>query len=331
MNVAMRLLNNWGYQEEATGGEGGQGGGGNSAAFNPSTVVTQGSGLFDQARQQQQEDNEDLNADPTLNAGGQQQGGQQQEQGGQQQQQQEGQSGSEGGDKDKGQQMPTKEDKTSQVAAQEASGTYTYKGIQVEIENKPEMVEAFKEKGLDIDQVNKELFSEDGLTAETREKLNGAFGKMAVDMYLQGWQSQHDAMVSKHELDTKAQEAEMAALANEAAGGKWDDTLAWAQKTLDDKEYKEYAEIINGGGKAMQLAVKELAQRAGVLGGNAGGLTPPAMSPRSTPLKPDASSAVADDYAISAEEYNKAITSRDYYKDPLDWDKRRRAGMAKGI
>lgn len=302
MNVAMKLLNSFGVKRNADPEAS------STIGFNPTTVVTQQQGIFTRSQADDAAEEEDVNVDPTLTT-------------------------------TKQVDTPaatapevTDPTKTVDDAAAGDEHVFEYNGVPVKIENKPEMVAAFKEKGLDIDAVNKELFSKDGITADTKAKLDEAFGKMAVDMYLDGWKNNHDAMVEKHKLDEAKYVEEMTASANEAAGGKWKEVLAWAQKGLTADEYKEYAEVINGGNKrAMQLAIKDLTAKSGLAGTESNSLLPPAMSPRATPLSATGAVTTADDYALSAQQYRAAITSKEYYKNPAEYDKRREAGMAKGI
>lgn len=301
MNVAIKLLNSLGVKRNADPAAASTGG------FNPTTVVTQQQGIFDRSQASDAAEEEDVNTDPTTAT-----------------------KPAEASSQAATTETPADAPKTGD--GEDDGHVFEYNGVPVKIENKPEMVASFKEKGLDIDAVNKELFSKEGLSAGTKAKLDEAFGKMAVDMYLEGWKNNHDAMVEKHKLDEARYIEEMTATANEAAGGKWSEVLAWAQKGLTADEYKEYAEVINGGNKrAMQLAIKDLTAKSGLAGTASDSLLPPTMSPRATPLSATGAVTTADDYAMSAKQYREAITSKEYYKNPSEYDKRREAGMAKGI
>tara|TARA_R110000851_G_scaffold317339_1_gene480804 strand:+ start:29941 stop:30894 length:954 start_codon:yes stop_codon:yes gene_type:complete len=229
--------------------------------------------------------------------------------------------------------------KDSEVAAEESAetiakdedGGLSYKGVPVTVTNTPEMVESFKEKGLDIDAVNAELYSKDGITEETRNSLNEAFGKVSVDMYLEGLTSKNDAMVTAHNDSQAKADASMDAITLEATGGKFDEVMKWANDNLDDKQYASYAEIINGTNEfQVKLALKDLTAQSGIQSNT---LDQPAVAPRvvDSVLSADVVTKSKASGEISSVEYRAAHTSGEYKKNMNDWDRRRQAGIDAGI
>lgn len=223
--------------------------------------------------------------------------------------------------------IATNEDTTTE----EDSTGYIYKGVEVNITNTPEMTESFKEKGLDIDAVNKELYSKDGITEETRGKLDEAFGKASVDMYLEGLATKNDAMIASAEADTTALNKRLDEVTNEATGDKFDEVIAWAKKNLDGKEYTKYADIINGTDEfQIELALKSLTSQANLQSNK---LDQPEVSIKVADrmINSDVVNQTSEDGAITAKEYQASFANGDYRKDMNKWDRRRAAGMDAGI
>jgi hypothetical protein len=207
------------------------------------------------------------------------------------------------------------------------TGDYIYKGVAVEVTNTPEMEAAFTEKELDIDAVNKELYSEAGLTDATREKLNEAFGKLSVDMYLQGMDARNEAMHQTHTNNQAALDASMDKLTAEVTGGKMTEVMAWANTNLQPDEYKKYADAINGTDEfAVKMALQDLTSKSGLI---SSALVAPIIKERPEATLLDGanpeSTGVGD--MITAAEYRAAIVSGEYAKDMKSWDTRRQAGL----
>lgn len=231
-------------------------------------------------------------------------------------------------------------DKVAEKASEESSDTiaaaaedtgYQYKGVTVEVNNTPEMVESFKEKGLDIDAVNKELYSEAGITADTRAKLDEAFGKMSVDMYLEGLASKNEAMLATHNADSSAQEAKIDAVVKEATGDNYDAVMKWANDKLDAKTYEEYAAIINGTNEfQIGLALKDLTAQSGL---QSNILDQPEVKVKVVDklLSPDVVDTKGVSVGLTAKEYQAGFANGEYRKDTAAWDTRRQAGMDAGI
>ncbi len=295
---------------------------GAQAAFNPS-VVNQGVGVFDsmkeQAKAQQTSQEEtgsvsvEATSDPVVD------------------------------DKATDEQVDPVVDKVAEKAVDASSDPvvddktevadtgYTYKGLAVEVNNTPEMVESFKEKGLDIDDVNKELYSKDGITADTRTKLDEAFGKMSVDMYLEGLESKNEAMLATHTANAADQTAKIDAVVKESTGDNYDAVMKWANDNLDAKQYSDYADIINGDNSfQIGLALKDLTAQSGLQSNK---LDQPEVKVKVVEelLSADVTETKNTSTAITAKEYHDAIVTGEYKKDMAGWDARRQAGLDSNI
>jgi hypothetical protein len=229
-------------------------------------------------------------------------------------------------------QVAAKPDEVAQNGSDEASdpidGEYMYKGVSVEVTNTPEMEAAFTEKELDIHAVNKELYSEAGLTEETRTKLDEAFGKVSVDMYLQGLEAKNVAMFDTNTRLVAENDERITALTTEVTGGKFDEVMAWANTNLQPDEYKRYAEAVNGTDEfSIKLALQDLTARSGL------GLVAPIVKerPESKLLDPNNIDTDGKGDTATAAEYRAAIVSGAYAKDMASWDTRRQAGIDAGI
>lgn len=290
---------------------------GGAPDFQP-TEIHQGEGILDmrqeaEHKQQQQEDTgsvlEDNTEDPQDDSGD---------------------------DSTEGEQPATEEENSSQDDSQEASGAnepdYTYKGVSVEVTNTPEMEQAFKDKGIDIDAVNKEIYSESGLTEETKTKLDEAFGKMSVDMYLDGLHKANEATVQSHQAEQAKVNERLDTIATEATGGKFNEVMKWANDNLSSEDYQAYQTIVNGTDELqVKLALEDLTRRSGlnplqppIVKGNKDSVEQTLITPTNTE-EGDANS------PITGQEYRDAITSGEYKKDSAKWDARRQAGIDAGI
>ena len=283
-----------GYREEVTTDAAPAGGLG--AEFNPSEVK-QGEGLFDKARELEKQQEENGGAEKTTT-----------------------------------ETVPEEkvEGKTTTEETKTDDTPFVYNGVEVTVANDPEVEALFNENkeklgNLDINKVNRELFSEAGLTEPTKQKLYEVFGKASVDMYLKGWKAQNDAALAQND----AFSTQYQSMADDATGGKLTEVLKWANDNLKPGEYQDYAELVNSGNlKVARMALKELTTRSGLKAS----VEEKKSSARETGMKPNGLGAdAADTSPINAAQYQQAIVSREYYKDPAGWDARRRAGQAQGI
>jgi hypothetical protein len=212
---------------------------------------------------------------------------------------------------------------------------YLYKGKEVQVTNNPEVEAAFKEKGLDIDKVNVELFSEKGLTKETKESLYEAFGKPAVDMYLQGWESSNDAAMERMERAEQEYVREVDTIVAETVGDKKDAVLKWANDNLDAKTYEEYRKRINGDDTfAVRLALQDLANRSGLMNGTEK-TTEPVESVRALALSPSSGAKGGEEQGLTQDEYQALFKPTGkgrapYWDNPQKYDNLRELGRKSG-
>ena len=211
---------------------------------------------------------------------------------------------------------------------------------EVEIEIPDDVSTALKEKGIDAMQVAKELYGEGGkfeLKEETKQKLYDAFGKFAVDAYLNGLKASNEAFMLKAE--TQAKEAEAAdaqrftAIASEVGGEEgWSRLEGWALETLSDEELTAFNAVMASGNQYLQqYAVRELEGRRK----QAQGDDKPSL------IEPSASAKANEGNGpLTRDQYVHAIAtlSQKYGNDrkamaeaQAKLDARRRAGMARGI
>lgn len=211
---------------------------------------------------------------------------------------------------------------------------------EVEIEIPDDVSTALKEKGIDAMQVAKELYGEGGkfeLKEETKQKLYDAFGKFAVDAYLNGLKASNEAFMLKAETQAKEAEAADAQrftdIASEVGGEEgWSRLEEWALETLSDEELTAFNAVMASGNQYLQqYAVRELEGRRK----QAQGDDKPSLIEPSAPAK-----ANEDNGPLTRDQYVHAIAtlSQKYGNDrkamaeaQAKLDARRRAGMARGI
>lgn len=186
------------------------------------------------------------------------------------------------------------------------------------------------EKGIDAQEIAKEMYSETGLTDETREKLYDAFGKWQVDTYLNGLEAQNKATFTQHNTEqeaiTKAQEEAWEETMTLMGGeDKWADLDAYAVQNLDEQQLEEFNHVMQNGSLYMQkLMIADLWSKYQAAG------APPAPAQLDLETGSDAPPSNAGG-AITQEEYFASFKNGEYRKDPAGWDARRQAGLKKGI
>ena len=211
---------------------------------------------------------------------------------------------------------------------------------EVEIEIPDDVSSALKEKGIDAMQVAKELYGEGGkfeLTEETKQKLYDAFGKFAVDAYLNGLKASNEAFLIKSEAQAKEAKAADAQrftdIASEVGGEEgWSRLEEWALETLSDEELAAFNAVMASGNQYLQqYAVRELEGRRK----QAQGDDQPSLIEPSAPAK-----ANEENSPLTRDQYVRAIAtlSQKYGNDrkamaeaQAKLDARRRAGMARGL
>ncbi len=193
-----------------------------------------------------------------------------------------------------------------------------------------DLVNFTAEKGIDAQAVAQELYSEKGLSEDTKNKLYEAFGKWQVDTYLKGidatnrmnmsqFKAEHSAATA---AEAKAWEETMALMGGE---DKWSDLDAFAAKTLSEEEISEFNEIMEKGSLRVQkLMIADLWGKFQA----AGAPVAPVQLDLETGSNLSASDAGS---AVTQAEYFNAFKTGEYRKDPKGWDARREAGLKKGI
>ena len=172
--------------------------------------------------------------------------------------------GGEGDSPPDGEPQPTDTETPSEV------GECYFGDIAVEIDIPQDVSDALKEHGIDAVAVANELYAKGGefkLSPETREKLDKAFGKFAVDAYLGGLKAQNEGFL--HQLTRDAEAAEKAngerfeAVAKEVGGADgWANLERFALETLSDEELAGFNEVMKSGNQYLQMyAVRELEAR----------------------------------------------------------------------
>lgn len=140
----------------------------------------------------------------------------------------------------------------------------------VEIDIPQDVSDALKEHGIDAVAVANELYAKGGefkLSPETREKLDKAFGKFAVDAYLGGLKAQNEGFLNQLTRDAEAAEKadgeRFEAVAKEVGGADgWATLERFALETLSDEELTGFNEVMKSGNQYLQMyAVRELETR----------------------------------------------------------------------
>jgi hypothetical protein len=205
-----------------------------------------------------------------------------------------------------------------------------FDGQDVTVEIPADLANAAAEKGIDAEAVAKELYSENGLSDETRNALNEAFGKWQVDAYLKGLDAINRENMTRFRTDaenaTKAQEQAWNDTM-EIMGGedRWADMDAWAVQNLSPEDLDEFNAVMKDGTLKMQkLMIRDLYKQFEEAG--------KPNAPVSLDLEQGENMPAGDTKgAITQAEYFEAFKNGEYRKDPGAWDARRKAGMLKGI
>ena len=207
-----------------------------------------------------------------------------------------------------------------------------FDGQDVTVNIPVDLANACSEKGIDIEAVTKELYSESGISQESRKALDAAFGKWQVDAYLKGIDALNKQTMQEYKVNaenaTKAQEQAWNDT-REIMGGqdRWADLDAWAVGNLSQEDMDEFNSVMKNGTLKMQkLMIRDLWNQFET----AGKPNAPA-SPALDLEKGENIPVVGNQTAITQAEYFKAFQNGEYRKDPAAWDAKRKAGMMKGI
>jgi len=205
-----------------------------------------------------------------------------------------------------------------------------YDGALVDINIPADLANFAQEKGFDASEIATELYSKEGLSEETRNALNEAFGKWQVDTYLDGLKAKDSMTMQqfKEGQESAAKAAEEAWNETlELMGGedRWNDLDAFAMENLSEEEIAEFNEVMEKGTLRVQkLMIADIWRQYEAAG------KPDA--PVKLDLETGDNSKVADSSgAVTQAEYFEAFKNGEYRKNPAEWDQRRQAGLAKGI
>lgn len=226
---------------------------------------------------------------------------------------------------------------------------YTFDGQEVEVVVPDDIKSAFDEKGIDADEIMKDLFSGDdfSLSEDNRAKLEEAFGKHLVDGYLNLYQEQNRAKLKAIEENASAEEAKQQAMQNEfdtLVGGDegWEELVGFAEEHLDPAQLEAMNTVMSLGKEhwhaqkacidAIKMQMQFKAEQSGTLVGqiaNEGDSSRGSITPESKGY-------------LTAEEYSNLMSSEglfnpaNYRKNPEAkarvqlLDSLRQAGIQKG-
>lgn len=193
-------------------------------------------------------------------------------------------------------------------------------------------------KGLDAKALANELYRKDGnfsLTPETREKLDGVYGKFAVDAYLNSLKVQNDSFLKNSadqaQAKTKADEDRFTSIASLVGGEEgWDALATWGNENLSAEEIEDLNQVMQSGNESLQkFAIRSLANQRRAAEGDPEAVLIQGQAPETR-----------EGGALSAEAYREAdIAARKEHRgNPAAYqaaaaklDARRRAGIAKGL
>lgn len=135
---------------------------------------------------------------------------------------------------------------------QDGSTEYFFGDDQVEVAVPDDIAAAFADKGIDANQVLSELFAKEGkfeLTAETKAKLDEAFGKGMVDGYLNLYRQQNEMAVKQLKSDAEAQSklheqitSDFSTLVGGDAG--WGELDAWAAENMSETDLASFNAVM---------------------------------------------------------------------------------------
>lgn len=165
---------------------------------------------------------------------------------------------------------PDGEPKPDDAEATQEVGELYFGDQAVEIDIPQDVTDALKEHGLDAVAIANELYAKGGdfkLSPETKEKLDGIYGKFAVDSYLAGLKAQNEGFLHQSQRDAEAAEranTERFDVVSKEVGGAegWAGMERFALETLSDDELTAFNAVMESGNQYLQMyAVRELESR----------------------------------------------------------------------
>lgn len=243
------------------------------------------------------------------------------------------QSGDEG---DQGNQSGPESSPEGQPGTEEVELFYGDTSVEIEI---PEDISAeLSAKGLDAKALANELYRKGGdftLSKESREKLDGAYGKFAVDAYLNSLKVQNDAFLQgnadKEAAMEKANTERFSAMA-ELVGGEegWESLTSWGNENLSDQEIDDLNAVMQSGNESLQrYAIQMLANQRRQAEGDPEAV----LIQGSAPQEREGGALSADAYRQAEQAARKEFRGNQaaYSQAVSKLDARRRAGIQKGI
>lgn len=229
------------------------------------------------------------------------------------------------------------ENKEGEGEGTELAGELFFEGEQVDVTVPDELQEQLEASGVDVNKAVNELFGKDSdftLSDETRAPLDEKYGKVVVDSYLNAIKAQNQNTLSSHKQSAKeAEEANQAAAewSNELVGGEesWDALAEWAGNNLDESQIESFNRAMDSGDKWLQeLAIRDLHNNMKKSEGD-----------DNVELIAGDIASNAEGSSLTAQQYLSEMTSpsftdlkgEDRAKAQAGLDKRRRAGLSKGI
>lgn len=222
---------------------------------------------------------------------------------------------------------------------EEGSSTFFYGESEVTLDIPEDLSKELESKGLDVNALAAELYGKDSnftLKPETRDKLDAAFGKFAVDAYLNSLKltndsflrEQKDAQVGKEKADAD-RFTSIAGLVGGEEG--WDALAGWGNENLSQEEIDDLNAVMGSGNESLQkYAIQMLANKRRAAEGD----------PEAVLIQGDNGSPESGGAALSAAAYREAEQqarkefrgNQSGYKAAVaKLDSRRRAGIAKGL
>lgn len=208
----------------------------------------------------------------------------------------------------------------------------------VEINIPEDLSAELEAKGLNASEIAAELYRKDGafeLTPETKEKLDAAYGKFAVDAFLGALKTQNDGFLKgeadKVEQAKQADDQRYSEIESIVGGAEaWASMESFALEALSDDDLAGFNAVMTSGNKHLQqFAVRELMSRQRAAQGDKEAILITGDPTRHS-----------DNAPMSAQEFREADAelskqfrgdNRGYMAASQKLNARRAAGIAKGI
>lgn len=231
----------------------------------------------------------------------------------------------------------TAKDTPEDSSSEEWDGRVQYNGMDWIIDIPDEYSKELESHGIKASEVAKELYSSSdfSLTEETRAKLDAAYGKVTVDMYLNTLKQNNDNFVKNYQYEqesVKAQNQAVLAWGEEQIKGSFQDWNAFESAILssfDDNKLEQFNAAMQSGNKMVQqyafkAALQELQAKPNTV----------------QPLEVGTSVPDSTGGALTAAQYSQELIKAgrelrgnraEYARVMQQLDQRRLAGISRGI